>query len=61
MKRKQRSLGNVQIQILEAVARGVGHGFDVMDETGLPSVSLPRRPPVKTTASRSIFIRPPRP
>ena len=37
MKRRMRSLGNVQIQILEAVARGVGHGFDIMDETGLPS------------------------
>src|SRR3990172_3421766 len=37
MKRKQRSLGNVQVQILEAVARGVVHGFDIMDETGLPS------------------------
>lgn len=37
MKPKKRSLGNVQVQILEAVARGVGHGFDIMDETGLPS------------------------
>lgn len=37
MKRQKRSLGNVQIQILEAVARGVGHGFDIMDETELPS------------------------
>ncbi len=37
MKRRQRALGNVQIQILEAVARGVGHGFDIMDETELPS------------------------
>lgn len=37
MKQRKRSLGNVQIQILEAVARGVGHGFDIMDETGLPS------------------------
>jgi len=37
MKRRRRSLGNVQIQILEAVARGVGHGFDIMDETELPS------------------------
>jgi DNA-binding PadR family transcriptional regulator len=37
MKQRKRTLGNVQIQILEAVARGVGHGFDIMDETGLPS------------------------
>jgi len=37
MKRRQRALGNVQVQILEAVARGVGHGFDIMDETDLPS------------------------
>jgi PadR family transcriptional regulator, regulatory protein PadR len=37
MKKRRRSLGNVQIQILEAVARGIGHGFDLMDETGLPS------------------------
>jgi DNA-binding PadR family transcriptional regulator len=37
MKQRRRSLGNVQIQILEAVARGIGHGFDLMDETGLPS------------------------
>lgn len=37
MAKRRRSLGNVQIQILEAVARGVGHGFDLMDETGLPS------------------------
>jgi len=37
MKPRKRSLGNVQVQILESVARGVGHGFDIMDETGLPS------------------------
>ncbi|MGH9390467.1 MAG: PadR family transcriptional regulator [Vicinamibacteria bacterium] len=37
MKRRTRALGNVQVQILEAVARGVGHGFDIMDATGLPS------------------------
>ena len=37
MIKRKRSLGNVQIQILEAMARGVGHGFDLMDETGLPS------------------------
>ncbi len=37
MSKRKRSLGNVPIQILEAVARGVGHGFDLMDETGLPS------------------------
>jgi DNA-binding PadR family transcriptional regulator len=37
MKQRKRPLGNVQVQILEAVARGVGHGFDIMDETGLPS------------------------
>ena len=37
MTRRKRSLGNVQIQILEAMARGVSHGFDLMDETGLPS------------------------
>jgi DNA-binding PadR family transcriptional regulator len=37
MARRKRSLGNLQIQILEAVSRGVGHGFDLMDETGLPS------------------------
>lgn len=37
MKRSRRSLGNVQVQILQAVARGVGHGFDIMDETELPS------------------------
>jgi DNA-binding PadR family transcriptional regulator len=37
MKPKKRSLGNVQVQILESLARGVGHGFDIMDETGLPS------------------------
>ncbi len=37
MTKRKRSLGNVQIRILEAVARGVGHGFDLMDETGLAS------------------------
>jgi DNA-binding PadR family transcriptional regulator len=37
MKRPKRALGNMQVQILEAVARGVGHGFDIMDETGLAS------------------------
>lgn len=37
MKPRKRSLGNVQVQILESVARGVGHGFDIMDEIGLPS------------------------
>ncbi|HEY7700330.1 MAG TPA: PadR family transcriptional regulator [Vicinamibacteria bacterium] len=37
MSPRKRSLGNVQVQILESVARGVGHGFDIMDETGLPS------------------------
>jgi PadR family transcriptional regulator, regulatory protein PadR len=37
MTKRKRSLGNVQIQILEALARGVGHGFDLMDETGLAS------------------------
>ena len=37
MKPRKRSLGNVQVQILESVARGIGHGFDIMDETGLPS------------------------
>jgi DNA-binding PadR family transcriptional regulator len=37
MKPRKRSLGNVQVQILESVARGVGHGFDIMDETGLRS------------------------
>jgi DNA-binding PadR family transcriptional regulator len=37
MTRRKRALGTVQVQILEAVARGVGHGFDIMDETGLPS------------------------
>ncbi len=37
MTRRKRSLGSVQIQVLEAVARGVGHGFDIMDETELPS------------------------
>lgn len=26
-----------QVQVLEAVASGVAHGFDVMDQTGLPS------------------------
>jgi DNA-binding PadR family transcriptional regulator len=37
MTRRKRALGNLQVQILEAVARQVGHGFDIMDETGLPS------------------------
>ncbi len=37
MTRRKRALGNVQVQILEALARGVGHGFDIMDVTGLPS------------------------
>ncbi|HEY7819663.1 MAG TPA: PadR family transcriptional regulator [Vicinamibacteria bacterium] len=37
MARRKRPLGSVQIQILEAISRGVGHGFDLMDETGLPS------------------------
>lgn len=37
MKRRKRSLGSVQVQILESVSRGVGHGFDIMDVTGLPS------------------------
>jgi DNA-binding PadR family transcriptional regulator len=37
MSRPKRDLGNVQVQVLEAVSRGVGHGFDLMDQTGLPS------------------------
>ncbi|HSF18359.1 MAG TPA: PadR family transcriptional regulator [Vicinamibacteria bacterium] len=32
-----RSLGPAQIQVLEAVASGVGYGFDVMESTTLPS------------------------
>lgn len=37
MTRRKRALGNIQIQVLESVSRGVGHGFDIMDATGLPS------------------------
>lgn len=37
MKRKKLRLGTAQVQVLEAVAGGVAHGFDVMDTTGLPS------------------------
>lgn len=32
-----RRLGLAQVKVLEAVASGIGHGFDVMDQTGLPS------------------------
>jgi DNA-binding PadR family transcriptional regulator len=31
-----RSLSVAALTVLHAVARGVGHGFDVIDETGLP-------------------------
>jgi PadR family transcriptional regulator len=34
---RRKRLGEVQIQILEAITAGVGYGFDVMDHTGLPS------------------------
>jgi DNA-binding MarR family transcriptional regulator len=36
-KKSGAALGTAQIQVLEAVASGVGYGFDVMDATGLPS------------------------
>ena len=32
-----RKLGNMTIQVLSAIARGVRYGFTIMDETGLPS------------------------
>ncbi|MGH9319013.1 MAG: PadR family transcriptional regulator [Vicinamibacteria bacterium] len=37
MGRGKKALGNVQVRVLEAVARGVGYGFDIMDSTSLPS------------------------
>ena len=33
-------LGTAQLKILEAIAGGTGYGFDVMDQTGLPSGSV---------------------
>ena len=44
MKRRMRALGNVQVQILEAVARGVVHGFDVMDEPASCCSKAPSSP-----------------
>lgn len=37
MTRRRRTLGNVATRVLEAVASGVGYGFDIMDRTDLPS------------------------
>jgi PadR family transcriptional regulator PadR len=34
---RRKQLGNAQVQVLEAIAAGVGYGFDIMDRTGLPS------------------------
>lgn len=33
-------LGTAQLKVLEAIAAGVGYGFDVMDHTGLASGSV---------------------
>lgn len=33
-------LGTAQLKVLEAIAGGTGYGFDVMDQTGLPSGSV---------------------
>ena len=33
-------LGTAQLKVLEAIAGGIGYGFDVMDQTGLPSGSV---------------------
>ena len=33
-------LGTAQLKVLEAIASGTGYGFDVMDQTGLPSGSV---------------------
>lgn len=33
-------LGAAQVKVLEAVAGGVGYGFDIMDQTGLASGSV---------------------
>ena len=33
-------LGTAQLKVLEAFAGGTGYGFDVMDQTGLPSGSV---------------------
>ena len=33
-------LGAAQIKVLEAVAGGIGYGFDIMDQTGLASGSV---------------------
>ncbi len=35
-----KSLGTAQLKVLEAIASGTGYGFDVMDQTGLPSGSV---------------------
>ena len=35
-----KSLGTAQLKVLEAIAGGTGYGFDVMDQTGLPSGSV---------------------
>jgi PadR family transcriptional regulator len=35
--RRTKTLSQVQAQVLEAVASGVGYGFDIMDRTSLPS------------------------
>ncbi len=35
-----KSLGTAQLRVLEAIAGGTGYGFDVMDQTGLPSGSV---------------------
>jgi len=35
-----KTLGPAQLKVLEAIAAGTGYGFDVMDQTGLPSGSV---------------------
>jgi PadR family transcriptional regulator len=35
--RRRKTLSAVQAQVLEAVASGIGYGFDIMDRTSLPS------------------------
>lgn len=37
MSRRNRALSAATVSVLRAIAQGTAHGFDIMDETGLPS------------------------
>lgn len=37
MSRRNRALSAATVSVLRAIAQGTAYGFDIMDETGLPS------------------------